>query len=275
MLSQCATQGNGRDLIGWHAPRKGFSGTFFGRARLRPGMSPFGNPSSPVIVGHRGAPLVAPENTPASFAAAHEAGAAWVELDARRSADGVVVVHHDAWTAGGPALVEMAWSALRVQGISSLEDVLAELPAGLGIDVECKNLPGEPDHDEDDVLVRLVADLLNGVERPVMASSFNPLTVAALRASLPDVPAGLLTSHRQPPEGGLEIAAEVDAQVYCPHVDTPGLDAAAVQAAHAADLAVLVWTVDDPVRAVTLAGAGVDALCTNDPSGLVRALGRV
>lgn len=237
-------------------------------------MSPFANSSCPVVVGHRGAPLVAQENTPASFAAAHEAGATWVELDARRSADGVVVVHHDAWTSGGAALVEMAWPALREQGISSLEDVLVELPPGLGIDVECKNLPGEPDHDEDDVLVRLVADALDGVDRPVMTSSFNPLTVAALRGALPDVPAGLLTTHRQPPEGGLEIAVEMGAQVYCPNADTPGLDAAVVATAHAANLAVLVWTVDDPARALMLARVGVDALCTNDPAGVVRALGR-
>lgn len=238
-------------------------------------MSPFADPSCPVVVGHRGAPFVARENTPASFAAAHEAGATWVELDARRSADGVVVVHHDAWTTGGAPLIETAWSALREQGISSLADVLGALPPGLGVDVECKNLPGEPDHDEDDLLVRLVAAALNGVDRPVMTSSFNPLTVAALRGALPDVPAGLLTTDRQPPEGGLEIAVEMGAQVYCPHVDTPGLDAAAVAAAHAADVAVLVWTVDDPARALRLARAGVDALCTNDPAGVVRALGRI
>lgn len=237
-------------------------------------MNPFDDPSGPVVVGHRGAPFVAPENTPAAFAAAHEAGATWVELDARRSADGVVVVHHDAWTTGGAALVDVAWPGLRVQAISSLEEVLDALPAGLGIDVELKNVPGEPDHDEDDLLVRLVAERLDGVDRPVMASSFNPMTVAALRGVLPDVPIGLLVSHRQPPEGGLEIAVEMGAQVYCPHVDTPGLGAAAVDAAHQAGLAVLVWTVDDPGRAVALARAGVDALCTNDPAGLVRALGR-
>lgn len=236
-------------------------------------MRPFRDPSGPVVVGHRGAPLMAPENTPAAFAAAHEAGATWVELDARRSADGVVVVHHDAWCADGAALVERSWTELHGRGVSSLADVLAGLPAGLGVDVEVKNLPGEPDYDEGDVLARLVAGLLKDVERPAMTSSFNPMTVAALQELLPDVPPGLLTTPALRPDAGVEMAVDVGARVYGPHVDTPGLDAATVDAAHRAGLAVLVWTVDEPARALALADEGVDALCTNDPAGLVRALG--
>lgn len=234
-------------------------------------MEPFGDLPRPVVMGHRGAPGEAPENTPAGFAAAAAAGAAWVELDTRRSADGVVVVHHDAWITDGRAVREVAAADLQAMGVWTFADVLARLPHGLGVDVELKNLPGEPDYDADDDLAGLVAALLRDCGRPVMTSSFNPATVQACREQLPHVPAGLLTTAGLRGTAGVAIAREVGAQVYCPHVDTPELNAAAVGAAHAAGMAVLVWTVDELARAAELAEAGVDALCTNDPRALVRA----
>src|SRR5467141_1624776 len=50
----------------------------------------------PLIIGHRGASALAPENTLASFKRALEDGAAGVELDVRLASDGVPVVIHDA-----------------------------------------------------------------------------------------------------------------------------------------------------------------------------------
>ena len=49
-----------------------------------------------LIIGHRGASAAFRENTIEAFLGAAEAGADWVELDIRRSADGEIVVHHDA-----------------------------------------------------------------------------------------------------------------------------------------------------------------------------------
>lgn len=234
-------------------------------------MRPFSETSQPVVMGHRGAPTVAPENTPASFTAAAEAGASWVELDARRSADGQVVVHHDAFTEDGQPVVALTLAALRERGVWGLADVLDGLPRGLGVDVELKNLPGEPDYDEDDELAALVASHVGQAGRPTMVSSFNPLTLQSACARLPHVSGGQLTTSTLPVEAGIEAALEVGADVYCPHADTVGLEGA-VPVAHDAGLAVLVWTVDDPERARALAGAGVDALCTNEPALLVAAL---
>ena len=50
----------------------------------------------PLIIGHRGASALAPENTLAAFKRALEDGAAGVELDIRLASDGVPVVIHDA-----------------------------------------------------------------------------------------------------------------------------------------------------------------------------------
>ncbi|MEC7403534.1 MAG: glycerophosphodiester phosphodiesterase, partial [Actinomycetota bacterium] len=48
--------------------------------------------SAPTVIAHRGAREAAQENTLPAFRLAREFGAEWVELDARRTADGVVVV---------------------------------------------------------------------------------------------------------------------------------------------------------------------------------------
>jgi glycerophosphoryl diester phosphodiesterase len=247
-------------------------------ARAGPGiiaaMSVFSAPR-PVIVGHRGAPRRAPENTPAAFAAAADEGARWVELDARRSADGVVVVHHDAHTPDGVPIVERAAATLTDVGVHRLDRVLDGLPVGLGVDVECKNLPGDPDYEPDEELVALVATVLEPRlgSRPFCTSSFNPATVAAAAAALPAVPAGLLTLPLLDAAAAADIAHEVGARLLCPHVDCADLDAATVAGLHDGGLEVLVWTVNDPARARALAAAGVDALCTDDPAGLLAALG--
>ena len=71
----------------------------------------------PRIVGHRGAAALAPENTLAGFRKAAEAGAEMVELDAKLSADGIVICHHDnvlgrTSTGEGP-VAEQSFAALR------------------------------------------------------------------------------------------------------------------------------------------------------------------
>lgn len=227
-----------------------------------------------MIVGHRGAPLLAPENTPASFAAAAEAGAQWVELDARRCADGVVAVVHDAWLADGRTVAELAPEDLQRHGVSTLGEVWAALPPDLGVNVELKNSPLEPDYDESDRLADLVAETIAPYvgTRPLLVTSFNPSTAVACCAKLPGVPGGLVSGAQTPLAVAGSLALECKLQVACAHLDAEGLDEAGIAAAHEAGLAVMAWTVDDGERARALAACGVDALCTNDVEALVSSL---
>jgi glycerophosphoryl diester phosphodiesterase len=230
-----------------------------------------------VIVGHRGSPFRAPENTLESFGAAADEGAAWVELDARRSLDGVAVVVHDATDSDGVPIAEQSADALSARGIAALTDLLASLPAGLGVDIELKNLPGDPDYDEDEQrLALLVADAVRPLlgTRPLLASSFNPLALAALRERLPELPLGLLTVPGLALGSGIELAVEFGLDAVFPHLSSPDLEPEAFAEARQRGLATMVWTVDDPVAARRLAAAGADALCTNDPAGLRGALAR-
>jgi glycerophosphoryl diester phosphodiesterase len=233
---------------------------------------PFGL-ALPVVVGHRGAPRVAPENTPAAFRAAARAGARWVELDVRRSADGLAVAH-DACLPDGRALLGLTMGELRGHGIHSLGDVLDGLPPGLGVDVELKNLPGDPDYDDQDRMALAVAPLVGRAaeQRPLFVSSFNPSTLMAVSIRAPEIQLGLLHGQSLRAPAGLSFAEELGAAVLCSHLDAPGLDAALVDAAHAAGLALMVWTVDDPERARSLAAIGVDAICTNEVAAIVAAL---
>ena len=48
-----------------------------------------------ILLGHRGAPRAAAENTPESFRRALQMGAQGFEFDVRRSKDGRLVVIHD------------------------------------------------------------------------------------------------------------------------------------------------------------------------------------
>src|ERR1700690_4485946 len=70
-------------------------------------------PSQPfLVVGHRGSPRLAPENSLESLEAAFAAGADAIETDLRRLRDGSVVLHHDA-EAGGRPVEELDLGELR------------------------------------------------------------------------------------------------------------------------------------------------------------------
>ena len=70
---------------------------------------------SPLIIGHRGASAVAPENTLAAFSHAFDGGADGIEFDVRLARDGVPVVIHD------PTLKRIAGDRRSVADMTSAE----------------------------------------------------------------------------------------------------------------------------------------------------------
>jgi glycerophosphoryl diester phosphodiesterase len=233
------------------------------------------------IIGHRGAPHVAPENTLAAFRAAIAAGADGVELDVQASRDGVPMVIHDPTlerTTDGHGLVGAASAAelaaleagawfqppLRGERIPTLAAVLRLLaPTRLELHVELKTrhvaYPG---------LVPAVLRALaaSGMEERVVLSSYNHHTLREARALAPHVPcAALLYEALLEP---WRYATEHGLQALHPHQDT--VDAELVQRSHAAGLAVRPYVVDEPEQARRLLALGVDGLITNEPARLLR-----
>jgi glycerophosphoryl diester phosphodiesterase len=237
----------------------------------------------PVVVAHRGASARLPENTLESFEAAVQAGADVVELDVRLTADGVPVVLHDldvSVTTDGHGLVHELTLAevkrLDASGgrgaraeVPTLREALELLSGRAGVNLEIKNLPGEPSFDSPreaaaEVCVRLLEEV--GFVGPVVVSSFNWLSIERVQELDPQIDTGFLTTAAIDPWAALVyVRSRGHAYVLPQAPPLYELGRAFVQEAHGQGVLVGTWTVDDPEAIERLYGFGVDAVATNDP----------
>lgn len=246
----------------------------------------------PIVVAHRGLALVEPENTLAAFEAAVACGAQAVEFDVRLTLDGHPVVIHDADTLrvcggeGGPvcAMALRDLKRLRVRSrsgepaeIPTLAEALALLSGRIGIDIEIKNLPGEPDYSASgSASVESIGRALDAAafSGPVLVSSFDPPSLATARSAMPGVPTGLLSTDAVPAGIARELTLREGHDWVLPSLNAvraagPGF----FEEVHGCGLLVGTWVVDDAREARTLFSSGIDAIATNDPASLVRAHG--
>lgn len=224
------------------------------------------------VWAHRGAHGEARANTLDAFRAARQQGADGVELDVRTTADGVLVVHHDAALEDGRLLVETRAAELP-RWLPTLEAALEEC-RDLVVDIEVKSLPTDAGYDPAEPAATGTAELVGrlGMAGAVVISSFSMLALDAAHAAAPDVITGWLTLRGYDQLDALnEAAAHGHVALHPPYREvTAGL----VRTAHERGLAVHAWTVDDPDAVRRLAGAGVDAVITNVPAVVLAALGR-
>lgn len=232
------------------------------------------------IIGHRGSPAHTTENTPEGFRLARDQGADGVELDVRRTADDVLVVHHDPVVEGLGDLVGVAFADLRRQAphVPTLEEAL-DACAGMFVNAEVKNSPLEPDWDPDDqvgvALARRIAR--HGLYDRILVSSFNPGTLAAVRRTDTNIATGWLLPRRVPATPAVSAAAASGHRALHPHASSLRGKAAERVAARAADagLWTITWTVDEADEVRRLSAAGITGIITDDPAMAVAALGRI
>lgn len=106
----------------------------------------------PLIIAHRTSPLDAPENSLAGIARSAELGADYVEIDVRRTRDGVPVLLHDPlllrttrrpWPVSWATARGLRRARLRGSGepVPTFAEAVAALPDGVGLAVDTKD-PG-------------------------------------------------------------------------------------------------------------------------------------
>ena len=236
------------------------------------------NRTRPLVMGHRGASLVAHENTIAAFIAARDQGADGVELDVHATADGNLVVHHDAEAEGVGILAErtVAEITAALPFVPTLDAVL-DVCTGLLVNIEIKNSPNDSGFDRDECVAAAVVELLhsrNMLDR-VLVSSFHLPSIDRVR----ELDAGIDTGYLFVLDPTVLIAAGIAVErghsAIHPFFGVLAGESAAelIDAAHAQGLQVNVWTVNDEAEMIRLANAGVDAIMTDSPELARRVLG--
>ncbi|PWK11346.1 glycerophosphodiester phosphodiesterase [Tumebacillus permanentifrigoris] len=229
-------------------------------------------------LAHRGASGYAPENTMEAFQVADLMGADGFEFDVQITRDGVPVVIHDELlnrTTNGRGYVhEHTLAELRAldagswydpsfagERIPTLQEVIDAFGNRMVLNIELKNsifpMPGLEERTLE--LIRRYQ-----IEERVIVSSFHHGSMQKFHQLAPDISTGLL--YDCVIVGAVEYAKRLGARALHPFFAT--IKPQFLAEAHAAELAVNVWTVNEEEHMRLVANLGVDAIITNYPDRL-------
>jgi glycerophosphoryl diester phosphodiesterase len=241
--------------------------------------------STPMVFAHRGAKNYAPENTIAAFELAVEQGADAVELDAKLSADGKVMVIHDQTvdrtTDGKGKVNQLSLMDLKKldagsffdhrftgERIPTLDEVFESVGKKIFINVELTNYASRNDD-----LVPLVVDVVkrHGLQRSILFSSFFPINLRRAQTLLPEVPVGLLawdgllgTINRS------SLYLDLSPKIVHPYLTD--VNTRLMEREKKRGRRVHVWTVNEESDLVKMKEFGVDGVFTDDPVIALRVL---
>jgi glycerophosphoryl diester phosphodiesterase len=243
----------------------------------------------PLVIGHRGAAALAPENTIRSLRAAHAAGVDLIEFDLLALENGEIVLAHS------DDLREVSHGAaqgrVRTKSVAELREVAPELPTfdealqffvddatDVGIHLDIKS--GGIENEIAGSLARF------GLAGRTLASSFHPTVVRRLASLEPLVRAcisfpqdrmnisgrrgsgtavrmGLRSVRPIAPHLVARLLARSGGSTIALHhsLATP----AVVRRAHRLDAKVVAWTLQRREDLVRVDAAGVDAVVVDDP----------
>ena len=229
-------------------------------------------PRSPLVIAHRGASGHRPENTWSAYELAVEQAADMIEIDLHLCLDQRIVVTHDCdlgGLGGNGEVTDHPLSTIRSldagdgQMVPTLEEVLDGFGARIAFNLELKGgTRGRYAGLERAALDAVVArDLLD----TTLFSSFNDQTLRALGDTVRDARLGLLVDPIRARDA-VARALDLGAEALNPWVGLA--DARLIDEAHAAGLAVYVFTVDEPPEMQRLLALGVDGIFTNYPDRL-------
>jgi glycerophosphoryl diester phosphodiesterase len=222
------------------------------------------------VTAHRGASLVAPENTLSAFRKAIEAGADFVELDVQETADGQLVVTHDRdmmRVAGDPRRVaDLSLAEIKTldvgrrigpefvgERVPTLDEVVDLTRGKIGLQIELKY------YAKDDGLAEKVATLIERRELEadcvVISLDYDALLKVKLRN--PKIKTAAIITYALGDVDRLNVDAL--------SVHTSQITSRLLRSARARGKDVYAWTVDDPHQMLSLIERGVSCLVTNHP----------
>jgi len=214
-------------------------------------------------ISHRGASAYEPENTLRAIKRALEYTVDMVEVDARETRDGQIVVIHDETlqrTTNGRGYVhQTSFSQLRRldagkgERVPTLQEVIDLVKCRVGLVVELKD-PRTADK---------VAEILakNNFVDQTIVTSFIHSAVKTVKEVNPQIKTGVI--FRSAPIKPSQLALDANANALFPYhkyVTTRMIDDA-----HSNYLTVNVWTVDTREEIEHYAEIGVDGVVTNRP----------
>lgn len=254
--------------------------------------------STPLILGHRGASALAPENTLAAFARAIADGADGIEFDVRLSRDGIPVVIHDdtlkrtglmdrlvsdltaaelqqvdvgSWFARRSPQSPNSFSGESLPQLSQVFDLFSQLAGVLYVEMKCETQEGP-------ALAAQVVRLIREYELSdrVVVESFDLPSIQAVKQADSGIrTAALFEPKLSHPISTLrrlkmvDRALEIQADEIALHYTLAA--GAVVESARKRGLEVVVWTVDEPSWIARAKSLGVKALISNNPGRMLLA----
>lgn len=230
---------------------------------------------APLVIAHRGASGQRPENTLPAFELAVDQRADMIEVDLHTTADGEIVIRHDAEleSLGGTGEIGGATAAeiRRLDAgdgcvVPTLTEMLDRFAQRIPFNLELKIGAGGRYPGMEAAAVAAAAE--RGVLSQTLFSSFYEDVLMELRALGSEVRIAVLIAEAWP-QGVFERARALQAEAVNPHYRL--VDREWVERAHDEGMGIYPYTVDDPSTIERLLELGVDGLFTNHP-GRMRAL---
>lgn len=250
--------------------------------------------AGPQVAAHRGGAALWPENSLRAFRGALALGVDFLETDLHLTADGEVVVLHDATlertTTGAGPVRDRTLAALgpvRLRGadgapvdeglptLGALLDLAAPSPVALLLEIKVgpdrQRYPGI----EEKVLAQVRARALTG--RTVIMA-FEAATVRRVRELDPSIRASLLVGRRRVDRERVAAAEAVrwarEAGATDLGLDHRALDRGVVEAARAGGIRLAAWTVNEEADVRRVLDLGVDVVISDRPDLVRRLLAR-
>jgi len=252
---------------------------------------PYFDLPTPLVIGHRGAAGVTPENTLESFRRGVADGASIVETDLHATRDGALVLLHDddvaRTTDGAGRIAELTLAeARRLDAghrfeengsfpwrgrglrIPTLEEAFEALP-GVRFNIEIKEpAPGVAERTLETIARagRTDLTLLAAEKDAIMATIREAVARTGIRVAIGACVGDVVRCIRaaldgSPPPPGV-MALQIPPDFGGRPVVTPEL----MRFAHANDVQVHVWTINDPAQMRALLDLGVDGIISDHPA---------